>query len=112
MVPELWRRTSIYIPRRLAAVLGLTQAECRRRYRVSYVRAAEFQRRGAVHLHVIVRLDSTDGSVPDVGVDTLAQACVTAARRATASVDSRAQSNSMYRFWVAVKLDRDGWPPT
>jgi hypothetical protein len=57
---------------------------------VSYVRAAEFQRRGAVHLHVIVRLDSTDGSVPDVGVDTLAQACVTAARRATASIDGRA----------------------
>jgi len=88
-VPELWRRTSIYIPRRLAAILGVTQAECRRRLRVSYLRVAEFQRRGAVHLHVIVRLDATDGSVPVEGAEALAQACMAAARSAAVPIGAR-----------------------
>jgi hypothetical protein len=66
MVPELWRRTSIYIPRRLAALLGLTQAECRRRYRVSYVRAAEFQRRGAADSTFSVDAVPVGGNPPGI----------------------------------------------
>jgi hypothetical protein len=90
VAPELWRRTSIYIPRYLARTLGLTQAACRERFRVSYVRVAEFQRRGAVHLHVIVRLDTVDGEVPDVAAKILSSACAAAARAVSVSVAGRA----------------------
>ena len=57
MAPELWRRTSIQIPRELARLRGLTQKELRERVRVSYIKVAEYQRRGALHFHLVVRLD-------------------------------------------------------
>ncbi|HZU79013.1 MAG TPA: replication initiator, partial [Acidimicrobiales bacterium] len=89
VVPELWRRTSLYIPRHLARHLGLTQAQCRARYRVSYLRVAEFQRRGAVHLHVVVRLDDADGGVPDASVDTLVAACLSAAQAVAVGLEGQ-----------------------
>jgi len=54
---ELWRRTTIYIPRRLAAVLGVTQKELRRLARVAYVKVGEYHERGLVHVHAVMRLD-------------------------------------------------------
>jgi Replication initiator protein, pSAM2 len=54
---RLWRYTTIYLPRRLAATLGITQAQLKREVRISYLKVAEYQRRGLVHLHVLMRLD-------------------------------------------------------
>jgi hypothetical protein len=57
LAPELWRRTAIQIPRELARLAGLSHRELRRRVRVSYVKVAEYQRRGSLHFHVVMRLD-------------------------------------------------------
>jgi hypothetical protein len=57
LLGELWRRTTIYLPRRLARLTGMTQKRLRGLVRVSYVKVAEYQRRGLVHLHVVMRLD-------------------------------------------------------
>jgi hypothetical protein len=54
---ELWRRTTVYFPRHLAAVLGMTQKRLRELARVSYIKVAEYQARGLVHVHVAIRLD-------------------------------------------------------
>jgi hypothetical protein len=54
----LWRYTTTYAERALARQLGLTATQLRQLVRVSYVKVAEFQRRGAVHFHAIVRLDA------------------------------------------------------
>lgn len=54
---ELWRRTTIYLPRTMAALTGRTQKRLRGSVRVSYVKVVEYQRRGLVHLHVVFRLD-------------------------------------------------------
>jgi Replication initiator protein, pSAM2 len=54
---ELWRRTTIYLPRALARLTGMTQKRLRKLVCVSYVKVAEYQRRGLVHLHVVIRLD-------------------------------------------------------
>jgi hypothetical protein len=54
---ELWRRTTIYLPRALARVTGMTQKQLKRQVRAAYVKVAEYQRRGLVHLHVVIRLD-------------------------------------------------------
>jgi hypothetical protein len=75
---ELWRRTMIYTERQLAAVLGRTQADARRAVRLAFCRVAEFQRRGVVHLHAIVRADGPDGSLPPVNAGHLARACLQA----------------------------------
>jgi hypothetical protein len=80
---ELWRRTMIYTERQLAAVLGRTQADARRAVRLAFCRVAEFQRRGVVHLHAIVRADGPDGSLPPADSGHLARACLQAARAVT-----------------------------
>jgi hypothetical protein len=57
LAPELWRRTAIQIPRELARLGGVSHRELRRRVRVSYVKVAEYQRRGSLHFHCVIRLD-------------------------------------------------------
>lgn len=60
--PELWRRFTIQLRRRLARELGLTQREASQTVRVQFAKVAEFQKRGAVHFHAIVRIDGVDES--------------------------------------------------
>jgi uncharacterized Zn-finger protein len=83
--PELWRRTMIYLARQLATALGVSQAEAAKVLRLSFCRVAEFQRRGVVHLHAIVRADGPNGSLPPLGVEDLAGACGEAARAVSVS---------------------------
>jgi Replication initiator protein, pSAM2 len=58
LAPELWRRTTIAVQRALARLVGLQEGELRRLVRVSYAKVAEFQRRGAIHFHAVIRLDA------------------------------------------------------
>jgi hypothetical protein len=55
--PELWRRFTITLRRKLAAHLGLSEAAARDRVRVQFAKVAEFQCRGIIHFHAMVRLD-------------------------------------------------------
>jgi hypothetical protein len=60
VAPELWRRTmGVYVYRTLAHLLGWSEAEVKRTVRVRYTKVAEFQARGAVHFHAVIRLDAT-----------------------------------------------------
>jgi hypothetical protein len=58
LAPELWRRTTIAVQRALAREVGVAEAELRQLVRVSYAKVAEFQRRGAIHFHAVLRLDA------------------------------------------------------
>jgi hypothetical protein len=58
LAPELWRRTTIAVYRNLGRLVGLQEGELRRLVRISYAKVAEFQRRGAVHFHAVLRLDA------------------------------------------------------
>jgi hypothetical protein len=58
LVPELWRRTTIAFQRALGRLVGVGEAELRQLVRVSYAKVAEFQRRGAIHFHAVIRLDA------------------------------------------------------
>jgi len=55
---RLWSRTTIYLYRALARLAGLPEAELRALVRISFAKVAEYQKRGAVHFHAIIRLDS------------------------------------------------------
>jgi hypothetical protein len=57
LLGELWRYSTIYLPRTLARLAGITQKRLHELVRVSYVKASEYQRRGLVHLHCLIRLD-------------------------------------------------------
>jgi hypothetical protein len=62
---RLWSRTTIYLYRALAQLVGVTEGELRRLVRISFAKVAEYQRRGAVHFHAIIRLDApTDCGCP------------------------------------------------
>ncbi|MEU9732612.1 replication initiator protein RepSA [Streptomyces sp. NPDC048002] len=58
---ELWMRFVNRLRREIAKRAGLTQRELKEACRVSYGKVAEFQKRGAVHFHAVIRLDGPDG---------------------------------------------------
>ncbi|MEU7296113.1 replication initiator protein RepSA [Streptomyces exfoliatus] len=58
---ELWRYFTIYLRREIAARAGLTQKAAREQSRVSFGKVAEYQKRGAVHFHAVIRFDGPDG---------------------------------------------------
>jgi hypothetical protein len=55
---RLWSRTTICLYRALAQLAGLSEWDLRRLVRISFAKVAEYQRRGAVHFHAVMRLDA------------------------------------------------------
>ena len=55
--PELWRRFTIALRRQLARHLGLSETATRQLVRVQFAKVAEYQRRGVIHFHALIRLD-------------------------------------------------------
>jgi hypothetical protein len=105
---QLWRRFTTYLPRHLARLAGLTQSHLRSVCRVRYVKVAEYQVRGVVHFHAVIRLDQA----PDVGgehiydppdphftADLLCQAIKQAAAAVAVPIDTRANLG-----WPALTL--------
>ena len=58
---KLWNRFAIRLRRILAGMLGIKVRDFRDHARLSYAKVAEYQRRGLVHFHAVVRLDGPDG---------------------------------------------------
>ncbi len=59
--PELWRRFTIALRRQVARHLGVSETAARRVVRVQFAKVAEYQRRGLVHFHAVIRLDGPHG---------------------------------------------------
>lgn len=55
--PELWRRFTIATRRLLAASCGMSESRSRDVVRLQFAKVAEFQKRGAIHFHALIRLD-------------------------------------------------------
>ncbi|MFJ1888546.1 replication initiator protein RepSA [Streptomyces sp. NPDC088170] len=58
---DLWRYFTIYLRREIAKRAGLTQKAAREQSRLSFGKVAEYQKRGAVHFHAVIRFDGPDG---------------------------------------------------
>jgi hypothetical protein len=80
---DLWRRFTTYLPRQLARLLGMPQKDLRAVVRIRFVKVAEYQTRGVVHFHAVLRLDAPgeDYQPPPPGItaETLCDAIVLAA---------------------------------
>ncbi|MEU4740535.1 replication initiator [Actinosynnema sp. NPDC023658] len=59
---KLWHRFTIALRRALARAAGLTVRDFKDHARLSYAKVAEYQRRGLVHFHAVIRIDGPDGS--------------------------------------------------
>jgi hypothetical protein len=57
----LWARFATHLRRALAATLGVGARDWPRHGRLSFAKVAEYQRRGLVHFHAVIRLDGPDG---------------------------------------------------
>jgi hypothetical protein len=55
---DLWRRFTTYLPRYLARRIGIPVTWLRDLVRIRYVKVAEYQARGVVHFHAVIRLDA------------------------------------------------------
>ncbi|MFJ9816037.1 replication initiator [Streptomyces sp. NPDC101151] len=58
---QLWARFTTYLRRALAEHLGMTQKALNAALRVSFAKVAEYQKRGLVHFHAVIRFDGPDG---------------------------------------------------
>jgi hypothetical protein len=101
--PELWRRFTIYLRRDLAQAAGLTRkafADCAR---VSFGKVAEYQRRGAVHFHAVIRIDGPEGAETDppawATVALLERAIRSAARRVFVPLEAVGDLPAMVLRW-------------
>lgn len=100
LAPKLWVRTVIETRRRLAALTGSTVREVQASVRLSYTKIAEHQRRGAIHVHAVLRLDWRTAagmrppSPPYDDPSLLAAAFRMACRRVTVTAPDPADGNS------------------
>jgi hypothetical protein len=117
-VGELWRRTTIAIGRSLARHAGFPRSHLRHHVRLAFTKVAEYQRRGSVHIHAVIRLDAPDGpaAVPPAAFDkTLLSAAVAQAVPAV-SVPGPDIPGAPEAFRWGAQLDirtigADGKPP-
>ncbi|WP_405779383.1 replication initiator protein RepSA [Streptomyces sp. NBC_00859] len=107
---DLWMRFTTRLRREIAARAGLTQAELKESARLSYGKVAEFQKRGAIHFHAVMRIDGPDGPdsppPPWATVDLLTDAIHAAAQHNYTSVSSPAVDDQPARtFRWGTQLD-------
>ncbi|MFI7300285.1 replication initiator [Streptomyces sp. NPDC050121] len=59
--PALWARFTTHLRREIAKAACLTQRALRHHATLSYAKVAEYQKRGQVHFHAVIRLDGPTG---------------------------------------------------
>ncbi|MEV1068791.1 replication initiator, partial [Streptomyces sp. NPDC050263] len=70
--PALWARFTTHLRREIAKAAGLTQRSLRHHATLSYAKVAEYQKRGQVHFHAVIRIDGPSGpaSLPSAWAST------------------------------------------
>jgi hypothetical protein len=112
-IGQLWARFTIDVRRHLAATASLTRSAAAKQMRVVFAKVAEFQTRGVVHLHAIVRLDGPDGPGSPPPVWATARRLETAIRAAATRVqvatpDSRVAPPRSLRWGRQLDIRRIG----
>ncbi|MDN0199406.1 replication initiator [Streptomyces sp. S.PNR 29] len=107
---QLWGRFTTYLRRALAEHLGMTQKALNAALRVSFAKVAEYQKRGLVHFHAVIRFDGPDGHTtsppPWATFDALQVAVGLAAERARLTVESDAIGERVIKWGDRFKIDQ------
>ncbi|MEU5956054.1 replication initiator [Streptomyces sp. NPDC047525] len=105
----LWARFTTYLRRALAEHLGMTQKALNAALRVSFAKVAEYQQRGLVHFHAVVRFDGPDGHTTSppawATFDALHAAVGLAVERASLLVESDAVGERVIKWGGRFKVD-------
>jgi hypothetical protein len=93
---DLWRRFTTYLPRQLARRLGMTQKDLRALARIRFVKVAEYQARGVVHFHAVIRLDAPgedyQAPLPGITAEALCEAIGLAAAAVAVVIEHQDQA--------------------
>ncbi|MFJ2188105.1 replication initiator [Kitasatospora sp. NPDC087861] len=103
MAPALWKAFRDNLYHHIAAGAGVGRTQVRTLVRVSATKVAEYQKRGAVHFHAVIRFDGPDGptsppppwATPDLLLETVHSA---ASAVALPCPDSEAYSGGRLSF--------------
>lgn len=98
----LWHRFITRLRREIARRAGIRVREFGQVARVSYGKVAEYQRRGLVHFHAVIRLDGPEGattSPPDWATSDLLETAVRAAATAVTVSTVRPDGASLQLVW-------------
>jgi hypothetical protein len=104
---ELWRRTTTAVQRALATLVGIPRNKLRDQVRLSFAKVVEYQRRGSIHIHAVIRLDAAgpEAAPPEPAFDTaLLMAAVTRAAH-TVSVPCPPTLSKTSPFRWGAQLD-------
>ncbi|MFI1096308.1 replication initiator [Streptomyces sp. NPDC020917] len=100
----LWARFTTYLRRNVACELDLTSvAALNRVLRISFAKVAEYQKRGLIHYHAIIRFDGPEGGAElppaDATTEVLTKAIQAAAKAVTVTLDDDATvGRQVFRF--------------
>jgi hypothetical protein len=104
----LWHRFTLELRRRLAARVQISRRRFDALVRVSFAKVAEYQRRGLVHFHAVIRLDGAAGhDAPPPGwatADLLAAAIPEAARRVQVASRAPGQGERMLTWGQQIDV--------
>ncbi|MFJ4722361.1 replication initiator [Streptomyces luteogriseus] len=107
---QLWARFTTYLRRALAEHLGMTQKALNAALRVSFAKVAEYQKRGLVHFHAVIRFDGPDGHTtpppPWATFGALQVAVGMAVERGRLTVESDAIGERVLKWGDRFKVDR------
>ncbi|ADI08957.1 hypothetical protein SBI_05837 [Streptomyces bingchenggensis BCW-1] len=106
---QLWARFTTYLRRALAEHLDMTQKALNAALRVSFAKVAEYQKRGLVHFHAVIRFDGPDGHTTPppawATFDALSAAVGLAVKRARLTVESDAVGERVIAWGGRFKVD-------
>jgi hypothetical protein len=102
LASRAWKALTDNLYHHLARAAGLSRTGVRERVRIEYLRVAEYQARGAIHFHVVMRLDGPEGPgspVPSWASGELLCAAVrSAVAVTTVRVESAALGERVFHF--------------
>jgi hypothetical protein len=101
---QLWHRFVIALRRALAVHLGVPARCFRDVARLSYAKVAEYQRRGLVHFHAVVRVDGPDGPgdpTPQAITAEILHAAITSAAAVAVIAAERPDGEPLLLGWGA-----------
>ncbi|MFJ4793923.1 replication initiator [Kitasatospora purpeofusca] len=105
---RLWKAFGDTVYHRLASLVGVGRSAVRRLVRVSALKVAEYQRRGLVHFHAVVRLDGPSGAGEVPPSWATAEVLTEAVRTAVGSVALSVPESAAYgvrRLRFGAQLD-------
>lgn len=109
LAPELWRRTTIVIRRQLARIGGVPVRGLEEHVRLRFTKVVEYQARGSIHLHAVLRLDGAASDRvtrpgPEWTAEMLSQAIQAAVAGVSAPMPGRDPESNIRARW-GVQLD-------